>query len=188
MSTLTYLGDIEFRLRKHLEMGGSLFDKVGLEFSRKYAANALQIKQIREMAARYDITEEEFTMMFVAGINDGMDDDDMTPCVNTLGKGFPVLTAHLIFFEPFRLECLLQTSIQELSNQLPREQRLDHLINATVKMTREMWYVHTNARGKAKFVVNESGSGLPTSSTGCFSLLLAGLGGGALILSIVKIL
>jgi hypothetical protein len=171
MSKMRVLSRIDDTLRTHLELGGRLSDKVSQELVEKYAKAALTIDEIQDVASRYDLSQHEIEVMFTGAIESVLNHYDFNPCINTAPNALPMLTASLIFREPFRLENLLKLALARLPEDPTPEERQEMLVDAAIEMSEETWLSHTQARGKARFQVLEGGRGLPSSKTGCFSLI-----------------
>jgi hypothetical protein len=171
MSKMRPLARIDDTMRAHLELGGSLDDPVGRELLEKYAKAALAIDEIQAVAAPYDLTQHDIQLMMRAAIESVLKHQDFNPCINTAPNALPILTVSLLFREPLRLKNLLQVVHTRLPETATPEERQETLEDAAIEMCEDTWLTHTQARGKARFRVVEGGAGLPTSKTGCFSLL-----------------
>jgi hypothetical protein len=159
-------------LRRHLEYGGSLTDKVGQELVDKYASELFELKATQSVLLQYGLTKREVAMLFSACVARGLNGEDCNPCINTVPNAFPMLTANAIFANTNELENLLSRVRDILPANASNQVRLQMILEAAINKTYTIWLLVTAKNGEARFNVLKGGVGLPNSNAGCFGLIV----------------
>lgn len=166
------------RIIHHIQLGGTVHDLVGQQLVGKFIHESMEDKDIKRIALSNDFLADELALIYVSMVDCLMPN----PCIIC---GANMLAATLPFMEPFRLEEILRR-VNRDADGLTGGKRNEVIIKIAEQNAKTIWTSHTASRGKAKFEIDTSGSGLDSAEgkgcIGCFGSVAILLGAGLLIL------
>lgn len=171
MSKMFPIANIATVIKKHLLAGGRATDRVGTELIEKYAASAIKIDEIQSVGRNFGITERHIRTIMTSAIDSALGQSGYNPLIRL--PAMSMITASIIFQEPFRLKELLDSIDLVLPEDATEDDRCELLSEASVMYARRIWDLHTQQRGRAEFKPTENGIGLQDADTsGCFTVLV----------------